>query len=58
MGILTNYVFSVLPRPKKLEFPKNIENCKIAPQKQILCLEIEPNLSKDRSMYKGDYHPF
>jgi hypothetical protein len=53
MRILTDQVFSVMLRPKKLESWINCENYKRAGKKPKECYEIEPNPSKDRAMYDG-----
>jgi hypothetical protein len=57
----------VVLRPKELEIrgEKNVEkkekkkkNCTRAEKTQILCNEIEPNLSKTRAMHEGDNPSF
>jgi hypothetical protein len=57
MRISTNKVSSVMLRPKKLEIWKKKCVTLKEPGKKISqthCHEIEPNLSKDRTMHEGD----
>jgi hypothetical protein len=56
MCISTTQVSSVVLGPKKLEIrKKNCENwIRAGKNNQILCHEIESNLSKDRDMHEGD----
>jgi hypothetical protein len=56
MRISTTKVSSVILRPKKLEIRKTLWTLYMSRKKQILCHEIEPNLSKDRAMHEGDNH--
>jgi hypothetical protein len=48
----------VVLRPKKLEIRKIVETEKAQNTNQILCHEIELNLSKDRAMHGGDNPSF
>jgi hypothetical protein len=47
----------VVLRPKKLEIGKKLSNYTRA-EKTKYCPEIEPNLSKDRTMHEGDNPSF
>jgi hypothetical protein len=59
MHISNNQVSSVVLRPKKLEIrKKKMWKLWKSRQNQILCYEIEPNLSKDRAMHEGDNPSF
>ena len=58
MRISTNEVSSVVLGSKKLEVrKKNVKSVK-SRKNEILCHEIEPNLSKDRAMHEGDNPSF
>jgi hypothetical protein len=49
----------VVLRPKKLKIrEKNVKTVWAGKKNQILCHEIEPNTSKDRSMHEGDNPSF
>jgi hypothetical protein len=59
MRISTNQVSSVVFWPKKLGIRNNnCENCTRAEKSQILCHEIEPNPSNNRTMHEGDNPSF
>jgi hypothetical protein len=58
MRILTNQVSSMVVRPKKLEIRKIVKTEKKSRKKQMLCHEIEPNLSNDKAMHEGDNPSF